>query len=115
MWSTNQTTNFSDNTTPITATTSDYTPFTFYQDDLNYLSDYQNYEFNVQDSEQAQQEYGIVNEYQQNYSTPGDIQYDDQKHKCQICGKSFSRPGYVKVHCKTVHLARKEYLCEYCG
>ena len=36
----------------------------------------------------------------------------EKQHKCDSCGKSFSREGYLKQHIYRVH---EDYECEACG
>ena len=35
--------------------------------------------------------------------------------KCKLCGKSFSRSHYLKIHIHTIHEGNKDHKCNSCG
>ena len=37
------------------------------------------------------------------------------KNKCESCGKSFTKAGYLKKHIHIVHEGHKDYKCKSCG
>ena len=37
-----------------------------------------------------------------------------KNYKCDSCGKSFTRLGYLKIHIKIVHEGQKNYKCDSC-
>ena len=39
----------------------------------------------------------------------------DTEYKCDICGKSFSRPSNVARHVETIHTKTKTFPCKWCG
>ena len=38
-----------------------------------------------------------------------------KNHKCELCGKSFYRAEYLKIHIHTIHEGHRDYKCESCG
>ena len=36
-------------------------------------------------------------------------------HKCDSCGKAFSRAGHLKRHIDSVHNGQKDHKCDSCG
>ena len=39
----------------------------------------------------------------------------DLNHECNICGKSFTTSGALKLHIKTLHEGKHKYKCDSCG
>ena len=39
----------------------------------------------------------------------------EEKYKCEMCDKSFTRKDYFQVHIRSVHEKAKPYICEHCG
>lgn len=39
---------------------------------------------------------------------------DLKRYTCDVCGKSFLREGYLRVH-KDIHAGKRNYICQYCG
>ena len=44
-----------------------------------------------------------------------DTYLQDTEYKCDICGKSFSRPSNVARHVETIHTKTKTFPCKWCG
>ena len=38
-----------------------------------------------------------------------------KNHKCESCGKEFSRAGHMKKHINLVHHGQKDKKCDTCG
>ena len=38
-----------------------------------------------------------------------------RQHKCDSCGRSFTRADHLRGHIKTIHEGRKDFKCDSCG
>ena len=38
-----------------------------------------------------------------------------RQHKCDSCGRSFTRADHLRGHIKTIHEGHKDFKCESCG
>ena len=48
-------------------------------------------------------------------ATNEEVENHQEDHKCESCGKAFSRSDHLKRHIKTIHEGHRNYKCNSCG
>ena len=59
--------------------------------------------------------FGLPEEFDKDIPLPLPVFVQEEKYKCDTCGKCFCAPQKLRLHIKAIHLGIKDFKCETCG